>query len=102
MDKPKIGQLVWGLYKVNPPKYYLIFWLGEHEDHLVGLIADRLTDMEIKILKANIANLRTINLPDMVKELQKLKCFNALTNAYRRFNIKNFDIRDIKDIPVTG
>ncbi len=101
MDKPKPGQLVWGLYDVTPPKYYLIFYLGEHETHLVGLIADKLSDNEIKILKSRIADIRNTPLNKMHDFLIELKCTNAVANAYRKFTSKNFQVKTIKDIPVT-
>ncbi len=76
---PKVGQLVWALYRGKTRSIcHLYLYLGKCDEKLVGIDANKIPDHEVAIIKANLAKLRELQTEDMFQFFKELKCTSCM------------------------
>jgi len=82
---PRPAELIWARYdKDNQSRYYLLLYLGLHDGHAVGIIADKVPDHEILAIRANLALLRQANLQSIGAWIRE-NLPVSYKHAYRHF-----------------
>lgn len=99
---PQPAELIWTRYdKEQESKNYLLLYLGEHGTGTIALIADEVPDTEIKILRVNLPQIRSM-IPQQIGEFIKKNMPVSYRNAYRHFNtqklsiIRSYGIKELK------
>ena len=85
-------ELIWARYdKKDSSKFYLLFYLGERDNLVSAIIADRVPENEIAIIRANLAQLRIWD-QQTIQEWVKQTLPTSYTNAYRMFEKDKLEI----------
>lgn len=89
-------KLVYGKYSKND-KFYLLLLLGEHNGKYTGLVSEKVSGDEAKIIRTGLASVERHGLPAMGKWL-KANASQAYRNAYRHFDVDKFTIVNSYDL----
>jgi hypothetical protein len=81
---PQSAELIWARYDKQPPKHYLLIFLGETDQNILAMEADKVPDREVAILRANLNEVRQLSAVDLVEWIKKNMPI-SYTNAFRRF-----------------
>jgi hypothetical protein len=99
---PKTADLIWTHYKKGVlSSYYLLVFLGQSDSDLVALIADKIPDSEIAILRSQLKYIRSMDIVTLV-EWVKVYMPVAYGNAFFKKPMSRFDFRkiyDLKELP---
>lgn len=89
---PQPAELIWARYdKDNFTKHYLLLFIGEHDNATAALIADKVPDNEVAVLRVNLNKIRTYDIK-RVGEFIKENMPISYKNAYRHFSNKSLHI----------
>lgn len=92
VELPKPTELIWIRYSEND-KFYFVFYLGRNENIIHVLLADKVPDREITLIRLNIRDLKLMDLPTMQAWL-KVHTPMAYSVAYRSMKIESISIQN--------
>jgi hypothetical protein len=82
---PQSAELIWARYdKHQSSQHYLLLFLGETNQNVFAMEADKVPDREIAILRANLNEVKQLNAVELVEWLKK-NMPTSYANAFRRF-----------------
>jgi hypothetical protein len=94
-------QLKWIQYnKSNPAKYYLVYVLGERDNHIIALLADSVPLQEVNLLRVNTAIFESPSLQlkvEWIKQYMPVSYKMALRSFQKNLVVENksFAIKNI-------
>lgn len=85
-------ELIWAVYdKDKIAKHYLLIYLGQKDNNIVALLADELTNKEIRILRDNLDEIRKLEF-DRISNWLKQHLPVGFKKGYRHFKADKFQI----------
>lgn len=89
--------LIWARYDTQSgSKYYLLLYLGEQDEKVNAILSDSVSDQEVLLVRAKVAELRTLSVQELIPWFR-----NNAPKAYtgiRTFVSKNLTTIKTNDI----
>lgn len=80
----QVTELIWARYDSAASKHYLLLYLGEKGAQYLALDANTVPDHEIQTIRANLNNLKTMGIDQIIEFTIKYAPI-AYKTAFRRF-----------------
>jgi hypothetical protein len=95
---------MWARYDSAASKHYLLLYIGEKSTQFLALDANTVPDHEIQIIRANLNNLKTMGIDQIIQFLIKHAPISYRT-AFRRFQkdritiMKSYGLKELTPKP---
>lgn len=90
---PQSAELIWARYdKIQPPKFYLLLYLGSSNNHTYALQAETVPDREVAILRSNLNEVRGLD-PTALSEWLRKHMPVSYSNAFKQFETDKLIIK---------
>lgn len=102
---PQPAELIWARYtKENKQQTYLLLFLGEQNNIIFALIADKVPDGEVTALRINLPQIQVMGIKEIAEWVKKNMPI-SYTNAFKNFSsdkltiLRSYGLKTIETKP---
>lgn len=86
-------ELLWIQYG---EKYYLILKIGEHDNKIVSLLSNEVSEKDANTIRKNIDSLKNASFGERITFLKALESYNRAFRTYKKSNVRIIEKLNVK------